>query len=69
VLLGGLGNDTTLINVGQALLAGSSPRQLAGEGNDTVSMLVGAALLGTPFSDGGPGNDSFTGVGAFVNFE
>jgi hypothetical protein len=32
-------------------------------------MLVGAALLGTPFSDGGPGNDSFTGVGAFVNFE
>lgn len=69
LLLGGAGHDVLLVNVGQSLLAGSAPRILAGSGNDTVSMLVGSDVLGAPFSDGGPGVDSFTGVGVAVNFE
>jgi len=63
----GRGNDSVKL---VSSLANSSASQIfAGEGDDVVEVLAGGVQVTPTTSDGGPGFDVFTGIGAVVNFE
>lgn len=68
-LVSGAGHDRVAVDVNGALISGSMPNVRCGEGDDTESFIVHGGLFGSPFSDGGPGFDVFSGAGAAVNFE
>lgn len=64
----GEGNDS--VKLISSLPNASASRILAGGGDDNVEVLRGSGTDQTPTtSDGGPGFDVFTGIGAVTNFE